>query len=288
MTAHLEIAAGGIAVITLDTPPVNGLDLATRTALAHAFARVRDDGHIHGAVLRGAGRLFSAGGDIREMGTPAAGAPPGLSSHVQAAIEACAKPIIAALHGAAVGGGLETALACHARVALADTRLALPETGLGIIPLSGTQRLPRLLGLEIALEMIVFGRRCLAQDLAGQDLIDRLVPPGGDVLTAALELLRELLARDTLPALARDRPRAADAAAALREIRARLQATGGTRAQYAALEATAAGLEIAEFDAGMATARRIYDELIHSGEAQAARSAFLSRRAAPAKRGRET
>ncbi len=275
MTAHLEMATTGIALITLDNPPVNGLNLATRTALAECFAAVRHDARIRGAILRGAGRMFSAGGDIRELGTPAASAPPGLSSHVQAAIESCGKPVIAALQGAAIGGGLETALACHARIAMPDTRVGLPETGLGIIPLSGTQRLPRLIALDVALEIIVFGRRCLAQDLANYGAIDRLVPAGSEVLDVALELLQEILAHESLPALARERPPRANPLPVLRQARARLDASGGTRAQYAALDAVAAGIRASSFDAGMAKARDLYDQLIHSEEARAARAAFL-------------
>lgn len=288
MTAHFEMASTGVALITLDNPPVNGLNLNTRTALAEAFAAVRHDARIKGAILRGAGRMFSAGGDIRELGTPAARAPPGLSSHVQAAIESCGKPVIAALQGAAIGGGLETALACHARVALPDTRVALPETGLGIIPLSGTQRLPRLIALDVALEIIVFGRHCLAQDLAGYGAIDRLVPPGAEVLEVALDLLQEILARESLPALARERLPRGNPLPALQEARARLDATGGTRAQYAALDAVAAGCETSDFDAGMATARGLYVQLINSDEAHAARAAFLTTGARVQKRERET
>jgi enoyl-CoA hydratase len=276
MTAHLEMATPGVALITLDNPPVNGLNLATRTALAEAFAAVCHDKRIKGAILRGAGRMFSAGGDIRELGTPAASAPPGLSSHVQAAIESCGKPVIAALHGAAIGGGLETALTCHARVAMPDTRVGLPETGLGIIPLSGTQRLPRLIALDVALEIIVFGRRCLAQDLAVYGAIDRLAPAGTDVLGVSLDLLQEILVRESLPALARERPAQGNPLPILQETRARLDATGGTRAQYAALDAVAAACETSDFDAGMATARHLHDPLIHSEEARAARTAFLA------------
>jgi enoyl-CoA hydratase len=276
MTAHLEMATTGVALLTLDNPPVNGLNLATRTALAEAIDCVRDDGRIKGAILRGAGRMFSAGGDIRELGTPAASAPPGLSSHVQVAIESCGKPVIAALHGAAIGGGLETALACHARIATPDTRVGLPETGLGIIPLSGTQRLPRLIALDVALEIIVFGRRCLAQDLAGYGAIDRLVPAGTEVLEVALDLLQEILARESLPALARQRPAPGNPLAFLQKARARLDASGGTRAQYAALDAVAAGSDASDFDAGLAKARELYDRLIHSEEARAARTAFLA------------
>jgi enoyl-CoA hydratase len=288
MTAHLEMPTTGVALITLDNPPVNGLNLTTRTALAEAFAAVRQDARIKGAILRGAGRMFSAGGDIRELGTPAARLPPGLSSHVQAAIESCGKPVIAALQGAAIGGGLETALACHARVALPDTRVGLPETGLGIIPLSGTQRLPRLIPLDVALDIIVFGRRCLAQDLAGDGAIDRLAPAGSDVLGVALDLLREILARGSLPLLARERPLRGNPLPILEEVRARLDATGGTRAQYAALDAVAAGCATSDFDAGMATARDLYDQLIDSDEAYAARAAFLTTRARLQKRERET
>jgi len=288
MTALLEIESTGIALVTLDNPPVNGLGLASRTALAEAFARIHRDAYIKGAILRGAGRMFSAGADIRELGTPAASAAPGLSSHVHPAIESCAKPVIAVLHGAAIGGGLETALACHARVAVADTRVGLPETGLGIIPLSGTQRLPRLIELEAALDMIVFGRHSLAQDLAGRGLIDRLAPVGGDALSVALELMQEILARPSLPALVREQRARAYPAAALKQARARLDATGGTRAQYAALEAVAAGIDAADFDAGMAAARAIYDELVDSEEARAARARFLATHATSPKSAGET
>jgi enoyl-CoA hydratase len=156
---------GSVYLITLDNPPVNGLSYAVRVGLCELLESARQSPDIRAVVIHGAGRCFSAGGDIREIGMAVGMVAPGLSSHVHPAIERCGKPVIAALHGLAFGGGLETALACNYRIACADTRIALPEVGLGIIPLSATQRLPRLIGLRGALEMIIGGREQVAADL---------------------------------------------------------------------------------------------------------------------------
>ena len=156
---------GSVCLITLDNPPVNGLSFAVRVGLCELLENARQSPDISAVVIHGAGRCFSAGGDIREIGTAFGMAAPGLSSHVHPAIERCGKPVIAALHGLAFGGGLETALACNYRIACADTRIALPEVGLGIIPLSATQRLPRLIGLQGALEMIIGGREQLVGEI---------------------------------------------------------------------------------------------------------------------------
>ncbi|MBL8590950.1 MAG: enoyl-CoA hydratase/isomerase family protein, partial [Methylobacteriaceae bacterium] len=148
-------AEGGIGWIEIDNPPVNAASHAVRAGLAKALEAARRDESIAAVVLACAGRTFIAGADIREFGQPIA--PPSLPEALDA-IEAFPKPVVAAIHGTALGGGLETALACHARIMAKDAQVGLPEVTLGIIPgAGGTQRLPRLIGLEAALNMIVSG-----------------------------------------------------------------------------------------------------------------------------------
>ncbi len=138
----------GIAVLTFDNPPVNSLGFELRAALLEALARVNADAGIGAIVLLGAGAGFSGGADIREFGTPKALAYPNLRTLI-AEIENSAKPVIAAIGGVCMGGGLELALGCHFRVAVPGARIALPEVKLGLLPgAGGTQRLPRLLGAE--------------------------------------------------------------------------------------------------------------------------------------------
>ena len=145
----------GIAVVTIDNPPVNALGHAVRSGLAAAIDRVAEDPDAHAAVVVGRGRLFIGGADISEFGHPPVA--PTLPE-VIARIEATPKPVIAAIHGSALGGGLEVALGCHYRVVIPGARLGLPEVTLGIIPgAGGTQRLPRLIGLAATLEMVPAG-----------------------------------------------------------------------------------------------------------------------------------
>ncbi len=140
-----------VAVVTMENPPVNALKHELRAGLIEALKQIKDPA-IKAVVLTGAGRAFSAGADISEFGKPLQ--PPGLHE-VIAAIEATPKPVVAAIHGTALGGGLELALACHYRVADRGARVGLPEIKLGILPgAGGTQRLPRLIGPEKALEAI--------------------------------------------------------------------------------------------------------------------------------------
>ena len=140
----------------IENPPVNALSHGVRVGLMAALERLEQEAGIAALVLRGGGRNFSAGADVREFGRPFE--PPELNEVIERT-ERSAKPVIAALHGNALGGGLELALACHFRIALADTRLGLPEVKLGIIPGGGgTQRLPRLIGARAALTMIAEGR----------------------------------------------------------------------------------------------------------------------------------
>ena len=157
MDAVISERRDKIAVLTFHNPPVNGFSAALRKALSGEIETALADEEVVAIVITGGGRLFSGGADIREFQTPAASSEPSLRQ-VIARIEAAPKPVIAAIHNAAMGGGLEIALGCHYRIAAAKSRLALPEVKLGIIPgAGGTQRLPRLIGVRPALDMIVSG-----------------------------------------------------------------------------------------------------------------------------------
>ena len=142
MTASYQVR-GNVAVITLDNPPVNGLGLATRQAVALHLAQAQADAAIVAVVLTGAGRAFSGGADIKEFGSPKALAEPNLQTLIKL-VEDCTKPVVAALHSVVMGGGLELALGCHYRVAAPGTAIALPEVKLGLVPgAGGTQQIGR-------------------------------------------------------------------------------------------------------------------------------------------------
>src|SRR4051812_30063695 len=156
MQAPYELR-GSVAVITLNNPPVNGLSHALRSQIVAGIDAARADSKAHGVLLIGSERAFSGGADITEFGSPKAFAEPNLHTVIEA-VESSDKPVIAAIGGACMGGGLELALGCHFRVALGDAQIALPEVKLGILPgAGGTQRLPRVIGVEAALNMIVSG-----------------------------------------------------------------------------------------------------------------------------------
>jgi enoyl-CoA hydratase len=272
-----------VAVVTMDHPPVNGLSHSVRLGLVAAFEHAIREPRVRAIVLTGAGRAFSAGGDIREFGTAAASAAPALSLQVHPVIENCPKPTIAAIHGLAMGGGLETALVCHFRVAAADTKIALPEIKLGLIPLSGTQRLPRAIGLEAAIDLILNARTMLAREFARESLFDAIVD--GDALRVVEEAMR--FARDVavrhaaghigrLP-LIRDRAIPdEDPSTILAQVRACAGAAGPVA--VAAIEAIAAAVESEDFDAGMTRARSIFDRLRASDEVRKQRERFFSER----------
>ena len=176
MTAQYKVH-GNVAVITLDNPPVNGLGLATRQGITNGLALANSDTTVTSIVITGAGKAFSGGADIKEFGSPKAVQEPNLLS-VILAVENSSKPVIAAMHSVAMGGGLELALGCHYRIAAPGCSIALPEVKLGLIPgAGGTQRLPRVLGVEAALNMIVSGEPVKSELLAqlpGQKLFDKL------------------------------------------------------------------------------------------------------------------
>jgi 3-hydroxyacyl-CoA dehydrogenase len=199
MSATYE-TRGDVAVITLDNPPVNGLGLSTRRGIVDGLERALSDAAVKAVVVTGAGKAFSGGADIREFGKPEALAEPNLLS-VIAAIEASAKPVVAAVHSVAMGGGLELALGCHYRVTAPGAQIALPEVKIGLVPgAGGTQRLPRALGVENALNMIVSGEPVKSELLAqapGQQLFQKVIE--GDLLEGAVAYARGIAEARPLP-----------------------------------------------------------------------------------------
>jgi 3-hydroxyacyl-CoA dehydrogenase len=176
-------AVGNVCVITIDNPPVNASSVAVRQGLMSAIETLASNSEFKAGVLIGAGNTFVAGSDIREFGKPLEGP---LLPDVIRAIEHCSKPVVAALHGAALGGGFELALGCDARVADKDAVVGLPEVSLGIIPgAGGTQRLPRRVGIAKAIKMICGAQRIGAIEANALNLIDEVV--NGDLLNSAIE-----------------------------------------------------------------------------------------------------
>ncbi|WP_152218827.1 3-hydroxyacyl-CoA dehydrogenase NAD-binding domain-containing protein [Pseudomonas sp. SCB32] len=181
---------GEIALVTVDSPPVNALGQAVRAGLIKAFQQAEADPQVRAVVLVCAGRTFMAGADIREFGKPAQA--PSLPDVIEA-IERSSKPSVAVIHGTALGGGLEVALACHYRIARRDAQVGLPEVKLGLLPgAGGTQRLPRLAGVEKALDMIVSGAPIRAADALDNTIVDELFD--GDLIAAGLAFAQRLLA----------------------------------------------------------------------------------------------
>jgi 3-hydroxyacyl-CoA dehydrogenase len=182
---------GRIAVATIDNPPVNALGAGVRAGLLEAVAKASADHAVDAIVIAAAGKAFIAGADITEFGKPLV-AP--LLPDVLHAIEACAKPVVAAIQGVALGGGLEVALSCHARIASPAAKLGLPEIKLGIIPgAGGTQRLPRLIGAAKAFPMMLSGEPISAEKAAALGLVDAIAPD--DVVEAAVAWRSSLPAR---------------------------------------------------------------------------------------------
>ena len=268
----------GIAVITFDNPPVNGMGLAIRRGLAEALAAANVDDDVAGIVITGGGKFFSGGADIKEFNTPKAEQAPNLHD-VIASVEASAKPVAIAINGTALGGGLELSLGANYRVAHAKAEVGLPEVKIGILPgAGGTQRLPRVVGLETALNMIVSGTSVPAGKLAGTALFDRVVD--GDPVAAAVELLNEKIAAGGPHPRVRDlKVEHEDAEAFLAWARMGVAAASTNYpAPLRCLDAVAASLQ--PFDKGMAVEREGFTVLLNSPESKALRHAFFGERAA--------
>jgi 3-hydroxyacyl-CoA dehydrogenase len=275
---HFEVS-DAVAVLRLDNPPVNSLGHDLRRSIVDALARAEDDPAVKAVVLIGSGKGFSGGADIREFGTPKSFAPPNLLM-VLRAVEECGKPVIAAIDGICMGGGLELALACHYRIATADALIGLPEVKLGLLPgAGGTQRLPRAVGVERALNMIVSGNPVRAKELRGTALFDAMA--SGDLRAAALDLARTLIAAGRGPQRVRDlKIKMPNAEGYLQFARNTVKGLAGPYpAPSACVEALTAALK-ESFEAGLKRERELFVTLMASPESAALRHVFQAERAA--------
>ncbi len=267
---------GAIAVILVDNPPVNALSQAVRAGLRAALEQVAADPAIAAVVLAGAGRSFPAGADIREFGKPLL--EPSLPA-VIAALDALLKPTVAALHGNALGGGCEVALACDRRIMAPGAGIGLPEVKLGILPgAGGTQRLPRLVGAPVALELVSSGRRLGAAEAVSLGLADAVAE--GDLIGAAVAAAEGLLRNPPGPRVSARAVAPFDAEAfakAQGEVKRRAR---GQLSPVKAGEAVALAARL-PFEEGLAAERAIFAELVISDQAKALRHVFFAEREAP-------
>jgi len=277
-TARYEVR-GKVALITLDNPPVNGMSHPVRAAMLEGLDRALADPKVEAIVLTGAGKQFSGGADIREFNTPKMLAEPSLRTLI-AAFESSAKPVIAALHGTAFGGGLELPLGCHFRVAAPKTQIALPEVKIGLLPgAGGTQRLPRAVGLELALNMIVSGNPVASEELAKAGLVDEIIT--GDLTEGAVAFANKVVAEKRPLAKLRDRKVKHDnpeafLAFAKNSVKA---VAKNLPAPLKCIEAVAASID-KPFDEGVRIERELFVDLMMGPESRALRHAFFGERAA--------
>ncbi|TFZ00919.1 3-hydroxyacyl-CoA dehydrogenase [Ramlibacter henchirensis] len=282
MTAEYKVH-GDVAVITLNNPPVNGLGLATRQGITAGLEKAQADAAVKAIVITGAGKAFSGGADIREFGSPKAIAEPNLLS-VILAVENSTKPVVAAVHSIAMGGGLELSLGCHYRIAAPDCNVALPEVKLGLIPgAGGTMRLPRVMGVETALNMIVSGEAVKSELLfaqPGQKLFDRLAKSADSLLDEALAFAREVAGKRPLPRV-RDLPCKHPMGDAYFQF-ARNMVKGMAKnfpAPVKCVDAVEAATK-KKFDEGMLAERETFMNLMLTPESRALRHIFMAERAA--------
>ncbi len=272
---------GAVAVLVMDNPPVNGLGHALRSGIIDAIDAAMANADVRAVVLTGSATAFSGGADVREFGTPRSGQAPTLLA-VVAAVEDAAKPVVAAIAGNCLGGGLELAMACHYRVALAKASLGLPEVKLGLLPgASGTQRLPRLVGLQTALNMVVYGAPVAAARLEGTALLDQVV--AGDDMEALLSAACALAEKvaDRSPPKVRDRKvDKTDADAFLGFARNTVAATSKNfPAPLKCVQAVSGAVKLSWAE-GMKQERELFLGLMQTPESRALRHVFAAERAA--------
>ena len=272
---------GDIAIVTVDSPPVNALSADVRTGIADAFAAVATDASAKAVVLACAGRTFIAGADISEFSKAPSGVP---LPKMQEAIENCAVPVVAALHGTTLGGGLETALTCHYRVSDAKAQFGLPEVKLGLLPgAGGTQRLPRVVGAAKALEMVTTAKRMNGTEALAAGLIEEIVD--GDLTAGAVAFARRVVAEGRpLKKVRDDQSKLGGDAASLAPMfadyrRANARAFKGFDAPEANIKTIEAAVAL-PFDDGMKVERDEFVKLFTGLQARAQQYVFFAERQA--------
>lgn len=267
--------ADGVATIVIDSPPVNALSALVRAGVLSTLQQASKDPAVSAIVFACAGRTFIAGADITEFGKPPA--PPSFDA-VFDAIETAPKPVIAAIHGAALGGGFELTLVCHYRIAASDARIGLPEVNLGLLPgAGGTQRVPRIVGVAAALDIMTSGRMVKAKEALDLGLIDRLVPPG-NLIADAQAYARQIVAAGAERPQLRDRdPPAFDPAVFTEFRKVNARRFRGFKAPEAIIQTVEAAVTL-PFEEGLAREQALFRDLEASTESQAQRHYFFAER----------
>lgn len=269
----------GIAVITLDNPPVNAFSAALRAGVKAELEAAFADPEAQAIVLICAGRTFVAGADIAEFGKPPQS--PGFTE-VFDAIEFAPKPVVAALHGTALGGGFELALVCHYRIAANSAKVGLPEVHLGILPgAGGTQRVPRIVGAQKALEIMTSGRPVAAEKALALGLVDRLAADD-DLLQSAVDFAREIVANGAACPRVRDKSDHTIADRSSPDIfddfrRSNARRFRGFKAPEGIIKAVEAAVTL-PFDEGLEREQALFQELVESTESAAQRHLFFAER----------
>lgn len=274
MSVEQSLRSGGVQVIAITNPPVNALSQAVRQGLVEAVAAAQKNTEVRAIVVTGNGALFSGGADISEFGKPLPS--PDLND-VIAALENSVKPTVAAIHGRALGGGLEVALGCHHRVIAATGEVGLPEVKLGLLPgAGGTQRLPRLIGVEAAVGIITTGRFVKAKESLSLGIVDEVAE--GDVVEAAVKAAGKLADGGKVRRSREIAPKPVDAET-LTKLRADvIKAARGLDAPVLGFEAIEASLT-KSFDDGLKNERALFDKAMHSPQGRAQIHAFFAERA---------
>lgn len=269
---------GDVAVILIDNPPVNGLGDTVRQGISEGLNRAAASAQVKAVLLTGAGKVFCGGADIRQFNTPAASAKP-MSRQVIKQIELSRKPVVAVIHGVALGGGLEMALGCHYRIVTADANLGLPEVNLGLVPGGGgTQRLPRLLGVRAALEFAQLGKPVRGTKAVALGLADALIE--GEVVAAGIAFARRIVEQAGPHPVIGSKPLAdaggVDFAALTAAVNPKARNALAQRTAIACVEASTR----LPFEDGLDFERALFDEIVTGPESKALRHMFFAEREA--------
>ena len=274
------VVNGSVAVITLNNPPVNGLGLETRTAAVEGIRKALADDAVKAIVITGAGKAFSGGADIKEFNSPKALTEPTLHTLINV-VESSTKPVVAAIHTVCMGGGLELALGCNYRVAVPGAQIALPEVKLGLLPgAGGTQRLPRVVGLEMAINMIVSGTPVASEKLANTALFDEVFAAGADLMASAIGFANKVADARPLPKVRERKVDYPNHEAFLQFTRNTVKAMSGAFPAPIECVETVAASVTHKFEDGLKFERERFLHLMQTPESKSLRHAFFAERLA--------